>query len=73
MLGIVIRYYSERNSKIVCTYLGLIELEDGSANSIANAIKKTLLKLKLNTNNLKGVGTDNAAAMVSVKMVPLKF
>lgn len=60
LLGVVVRYFSKQLQKIVCTYLGLIELEDGTASSIVCAIKKMLENVKLDPKKLIGVGVDNA-------------
>lgn len=40
MLGVTIRYYSHNLNKIITTFLGLVEIEDGSANGIVNGLKK---------------------------------
>lgn len=44
LLRVAVHYFSERLLKIVCIYLGLIELENGTASSIVNAIKKNVGK-----------------------------
>lgn len=61
LLGVVIRYYSSTMNKIVSTYLGLVELESGTANAMTQAIKYLLTDLKLTPQNLIGVGVDNAS------------
>ena len=66
MLGIAIRYYSQDNMRIVSTFLGLIHIQDGTAECIVLAIKKILSDVKLKLTNLQGLGTDNASAMVGV-------
>ncbi|CAG9789188.1 unnamed protein product [Diatraea saccharalis] len=43
LLGISIRYYSRSSITIISTFLGLVELEDGTANNIVNGIKEILL------------------------------
>lgn len=48
LLGISIRYFSRSSKKIISTFLGLVEIEDGSANSIVNGIKQVLLRLNIN-------------------------
>lgn len=65
-LGISIIYFSEVNSKIVTTSLGLVELNACDANGIANAVLKTIAKYGLQKSNFKGLGTDNASVMVGV-------
>ncbi|XP_051173505.1 uncharacterized protein LOC127289558 [Leptopilina boulardi] len=66
LLGIVIRYYSKSRKEFVSTYLTLIEVENGSAETITNAVKNALTNFKLPVKNLKGIGTDNASTMVGV-------
>lgn len=66
MLGIVIRYYSLENMRIVSTFLGLIEIEDGPAECIVRAMKNMLSDAKLNLQNMQSIGTDNASTMVGI-------
>ncbi|XP_031328721.1 uncharacterized protein LOC116159845 [Photinus pyralis] len=66
MLGIVIRYHSINLNKIVTTHLELAHIEDGTAKCITETVKQVLQKHKLPLQNLQGMGTDNAAAMVGV-------
>ena len=61
LLGVVMRYFSKSLERIVSTHLGLVNLEDGCAQSIVNAIKQLLHSMKLNTNKLLGIGVDNAS------------
>ncbi|XP_037805542.1 uncharacterized protein LOC119599717 [Lucilia sericata] len=63
-LGIVVRYYSESSRCIVNTFLKLVELEDSTASAITKAILLTLNEFNVNLNKFKGLGTDNANAMV---------
>lgn len=42
MLGLVISYCSTSMKKIVCTFLALVHIEDGTAKTIVVAIKKVL-------------------------------
>lgn len=60
LLGVVIRYYSGQLNKIVSTFVGLLELESGTASAMVEAIKELLMTVKLNPQNLIGVGVDNA-------------
>ncbi|KAK4882379.1 hypothetical protein RN001_005698 [Aquatica leii] len=64
MLGIVIRYYSSCNNKIVVTFLGLVEISSGTAVDIVAALIKVLDSLTINIKNLQGIGTDNASVMI---------
>ncbi|KAL0830039.1 hypothetical protein ABMA28_003497 [Loxostege sticticalis] len=63
LLGVTVRYYSLSLKKIVSTFLGLVELEDGTANGIVNGLKLLLSGLNLNIKNIIGIGTDNATVM----------
>lgn len=63
LLGVTVRYFSFALKKIVSTFLGLIELEDGTANGIVNGLKLLLSDLNLNIKKIIGIGTDNAAVM----------
>lgn len=66
MLGVSIRYFSQGSKQIIATFLGLVELDDGTANSIVNAIKALLSHLNINIKKLIGIGTDNATVMTGV-------
>ncbi|XP_037805541.1 uncharacterized protein LOC119599716 [Lucilia sericata] len=63
-LGIVVCYYSESSRCIVNTFLKLVELEDSTASAITKAILLTLNEFNVNLKKFKGLGTDNANAMV---------
>ena len=63
LLGVVMRYFSKSLERIVSTHLGLVNVEDGCAQSIVNAIKQLLHSMKLNTNKLLGIGVDNASGL----------
>lgn len=63
-LAIVIKYYSSKNQKIVTTFLKMIQLSSGDAQSIFNVIISTLKEFNLNICNMVGLGTDNANVMV---------
>lgn len=52
--------------KIVSTFLGLIHVENGTAECIVQGIKDLLSSVKLKLTNLQGIGTDDASAMVGV-------
>ena len=66
LLGVFIIYHSTQQSKVISTYLGLVELDQCDSEAIVNALKLLLAKMKLNLQNLLAVGTDNASAMVGV-------
>lgn len=61
LLGVTIRYFSKTLQKIVSTYLGLIEIESGTAECIVGAIVKLLNKVEFDPKKLLGVGVDNAS------------
>lgn len=63
LLGVTVRYFSKSVKKIISTFLGLVELEDGTANNIVNGLKLLLSGLNLNIKKLIGIGTDNASVM----------
>lgn len=63
ILGISIRYFSRSLKTIISTFLGLVEIEDGTANSIVNGIKGLLLVLNIEIKKMIGIGTDNATVM----------
>ncbi|EFA11723.1 hypothetical protein TcasGA2_TC001388 [Tribolium castaneum] len=66
MLGVVVRYYSFEKYKPVSTYLGLVHLENGTADAIVAAILQLLTDVDLKIEKLCGLGTDNASVMVGV-------
>lgn len=63
LLGISIRYFSRSLKTIISTFLGLVELEDGTANSIVNGVKGLLFALNIEIKKMIGIGTDNATVM----------
>lgn len=66
LLGVIVRYFSRKLRKIVSTFLGIVELQDGTAQSIVNAIKKLLCDVQLDPQNLLGIGVDNASVNVGL-------
>lgn len=65
-LGCSIIYFSIKNSKIISTSLGLGELESGNAEGIVQCLLNILEKYKLKIENMRGLGTDNAAVMTGI-------
>lgn len=47
LFSVTVRYFSRPLKKIVIIFLGIVELEDGTAQSIVNAIKKFLCDVQL--------------------------
>ena len=66
LLGVSIIYHSTQQSKVISTYLKLVELDQCDAKAIINALKLLLAKMKLNLQNLLAIGTDNATVIVGV-------
>lgn len=62
-LGIVVRYFSLKQNRVVSAFLALQSLESSDAVGIVAALVKCLQNQDLNLNNLIGLGTDNAAVM----------
>ena len=52
LLGVVIRYFSQKLQKVVSTHLGLVEIESGTAVSIMCAIKKLLEDVDLHPKKI---------------------
>lgn len=65
-LGIIVRYFSTSQQEVVSTFLALIELENGTAANIVEALNSLFNKLKLKKKNLLALGTDNAAVMTGI-------
>ena len=66
LLAVCIVYFSETQCSIVSTFLGMIDLHEGTADAIVNALKSLLSEYDLNLQNLRGVGTDNVQVMVGI-------
>lgn len=56
-----VRYHSSSRNKVITEYLGLCSIERATAEDLVLNIKNFLKDLKLNINNLIGLGTDGAA------------
>lgn len=65
-LGIVIKYYSKTNKKIVSTFLHLAQLTTCNADALVDAILNTLKEYGLDEQKMIGLGTDNASVLVGV-------
>ncbi|XP_066941394.1 zinc finger protein 862-like [Macrobrachium rosenbergii] len=66
LLGVTVRYFSREFKKIASTFLGIVELEYGTTQSIVNALKKLLFDVQLNPQNLLGIGVDYASVNVGL-------
>lgn len=66
-LGIVVRYFSLKQNKVVSAFLTLQSLESCDAVGIVTALVKCLRDRGLDIQNLIGIGTDNAAVMTGAR------
>lgn len=66
-IGFAIIYFSERHRKINYTFLGLVKVENGEAQTIYEAILNLLKEFGLKVDKIRGIGTDNANTMVGEK------
>ncbi len=66
MLGVVLRYVSIKTKELVCTFLSLIEIENGTADCIVTAVDRLITQLGLDKKKCSGIGSDNASVMVGV-------
>lgn len=63
MLGIVIQYVSVNLEEVVSTFLGIIHIADGTAETMGKAVDNYIRKIGLKYSNCIGIGSDNAAVM----------
>ena len=63
-LGVMVKYFSKTQKKVVTTLYRLIELESTTADAITEAILQALEQDKLPVGRLVGIGVDGASAMV---------
>ncbi|KAJ1200812.1 hypothetical protein NDU88_004633 [Pleurodeles waltl] len=63
LLGICVKYFSIKHKKLVSTFLGMLGLNQACAEDIANAVFSLLESCNLETENLIGIGTDEASVM----------
>lgn len=66
LLGIVIRYYSERKKRIVVTFLDPVQLTACDADGLCDGVKKCLHDHGLELQRLIAIGTDNASVMTGI-------
>lgn len=62
----MIKYFSESEQKIETTFYQMIEIQDGTAITITDAVKNALNEDKLPLLNLMGIGVDGTNSMVDV-------
>lgn len=65
-LGIIIKYHSKVDSKIITTFLTFAEIHQFDAKLMVELIKRVLMDFELPISNTVGLGTDNALVMVGV-------
>lgn len=65
-LDMMIKYFSESEQKIETTFFQMIEIQDGTAITITDAVKNALNEDKLPLLNLMGIGVDGTNSMVDV-------
>lgn len=63
-LGIVLKYFSKTQKKVIGTFLKLEAIESCDADGIVVGIKSALLEFGLDIKKCVGIGTDNASVMV---------
>ena len=63
-LAIVVRYFSNQHSKIITTFLGIINITSGTAEAIFQAIVDFLRSKNIPIENCIGLGTDGCNTMV---------
>lgn len=66
LLGVILRYYSYAKKQFVTTFLGLIDLAAGNADSILEGLERLMNKFNINLEKLIAIGTDNASNMTGV-------
>lgn len=66
-VGVVIKYHSKNKCRVITTFLSLEVCDDSSSFGITEILKKVLNNFDLSTDNMSGLGTDNAAVMVGSK------
>lgn len=64
IMCIIIRFFSEKQNKIVTQLYRLIEIEAGDATSLSTAFKTQLMADGLSLDKLLGIGVDGANVMV---------
>lgn len=65
-MGDVIQYVSLQYKRVISTFLGLVHLCDGSAETIVNAVDKYICKIELQPARCVSIGSDNAFVIVGI-------
>lgn len=69
MLGVVTGYDSVETKSIISTFLSMVQLNDGTADSIVSAVDDLVTIGSLNKQNCVAISTDNTAVvMIGVKI-----
>ncbi|KAL1250496.1 hypothetical protein QQF64_018292 [Cirrhinus molitorella] len=66
-LCVVVRYFSVSLSKIVSTFLGLVDMQGETAEAIATTLTQFLDSVGLDFKKCVGIGTDGCSVMVGRK------
>lgn len=66
VLSAVVRYVDLKLQKVICTFLGMIEIPDGLAETLAAGVQKLVDLAGLDYKKCQGIGTDNASANVGI-------
>ncbi|XP_022119940.2 uncharacterized protein LOC110996526 [Pieris rapae] len=64
VMCMIIRFFSEKQKRIITQFYRLIEIESADATSLADVFKAQLTADGLNTDKLLGIGVDGANVMV---------
>ena len=63
-MSFTVRYYSKRFSTIKETFLGMVEIEGGDANTLTSCVQEVLADWNLIGSFFVGLGTDGASPMI---------
>lgn len=66
VLSVVVRYVDIQLKKVVCTFLGMLEINDGCAETLAEGVNELTRVVGLDCKKCIGLGTDNASANVGI-------
>lgn len=66
-MAVCIRYFNSKEVKIMTEFLGILVVEEATAEALYKILCDFLIKIKLNINNLSAIGTDGANNMCGSK------
>lgn len=64
ILAVVVRFFDSEKCKITDALLDIVEVENGSAENLYNAVKDLLEEKKIPLMNIIGFGSDNCSTML---------